>query len=71
MSRLGGRIERIERTLGSCPDCRGRAVRIELRNASAAPRRKPEDSVCPNCGETAERITVLVAFDPDDELEQV
>ena len=60
MSRLHTRIEELERSLGDCRSCK---TPIELVYPD---RPKTEATVvdCPVCGETQERIAVLVAFDP-------
>ena len=65
MSRLQARLERLEQTLPPCHACAERPVRVELvspQEAKAA-RTRP-DPICPGCGERAERILVLLSFDP-------
>jgi hypothetical protein len=63
VSRLEQRIGRLERTLGRCHDCR---ATIELINAERPPAAPPPPEYCATCNQPRERITVLVAFDPDE-----
>ena len=68
MSRLQTRLERLEQQLPPCRDCAERPVQVELVSpAEAAIARAQPDPLCPSCGETSERILVLLAFDPDAE----
>ncbi len=68
MSRLSGRIRRLEERYGDCPSCRGRTTLLEMvtPDGRRSPRAKDADrSSCPDCGAPREVIEIVLAYDPD------
>jgi hypothetical protein len=62
VSRLEQRISRLEGALGRCPDCK---PTVEL--VYGAKRSTPAPAgFCATCDQPRERITVVLAFDPDE-----
>lgn len=63
--RLTKRLERLEQIVPRCRECAERPTQVELVSAeNAKDARAHPDPVCPGCGEPAERILVLLSFDP-------
>jgi len=65
VSALRTRLERLEERLGPCPQCARHRRSIELvgpQHATSA--QASQGRVCGSCGETAEPLLVLVAFEP-------
>jgi len=62
MSTLARRLNQLERRLGRCPGCARTTIELVRRGA---PARTTKPEFCHICGQPLERITLLVAFDPD------
>ncbi len=67
MTRLAGRIRRLEERYGDCPSCRERTTLIEMVTPSGRrpPRADGDTSPCPDCGAPREVLEIVVCFDPD------
>jgi hypothetical protein len=62
VSRLEQRLSRLEAALGRCPDCKPTVELVYGENPSAL----PPSGYCKTCSQPRERITVRLAFDPDE-----
>jgi hypothetical protein len=66
VSRLAGRIARLERELGGCPVCAEQQPQIVLCGPTGNP---PVAGVlaCELCGEPVEQLVILLSWDPHDD----
>jgi hypothetical protein len=62
VSRLEQRLSRLEGTLGCGPDCKPTVELVYGTKRSTL----PPSGYCKTCSQPRERITVLLAFDPDE-----
>jgi hypothetical protein len=67
VSRLAGRLRRLEQRLGGCPGCATRLALLELltpAGRSIPGHRDADLSPCPSCGQPRELIQLRLLFDP-------
>lgn len=67
MSRIAGRIQRLEHRFGGCPTCARRPVVTVLEcvgdDGAAHVRTHGNDAACPDCGQPAEIVRIRLNFD--------
>ena len=65
MSRLAGRIRRLEERFGHCAGCAKRPPLIEIVTPSrrSIPGKDANTCPCPECGKPRELISISLAFD--------